>query len=309
MQVVGSKLVMSGGVLVLVMSLAAGSTGCCGRVRGLIGGKSKGTPTSTTSRSTSTPTGPQPGPGPVSLAFGSNDFTVSTGGRGRVLTFDKDARLLVTFEGLPQGTKLQAGAEEVSVSTAGVTQLRPDVKAALGAASTEMNSTFDPRLTLTVTLPDGRSGNAAVPAQRVNSFSLGQFFQQNAGKSITFDGETPDTKRDTAYITYSGGRIVGRKGLVRDIDLVVTLKKGALKGTKNCSGYKTKEGAVRSVALELFEGDSVAYDRRTGAEVARKTLPPNAECPTTLYQAKDDPTADSHLPVAAAEKWAKTLLK
>lgn len=307
----GRRSLSPGSVLLVaaIAALGASSAGCCGKVRGLLS-KSKGSPPpiTTTTTKKSGGSGPQAAPGEVTITFGTNDFTVSTGGRGRFLTFDKEGRLLMTFDGLPWGTKVKAGAEEVTVEGGKPTQLRPDIRAALGASSTELGATFDPRLTITLTLPDGRSGSAPVPPQRVNTYSISQVLQEASGKGIAFEGEAPDAKRDTAFLTY-GSRVIGRKGLVRDIDLVVTLKKGAKKGTKNCTGYKTKDGTMRSVVLELFEGEALAFDRRTGAEVARKTLPPSSVCPMTLYQAKDDPTADSNLPSTATEKWALTLLK
>jgi hypothetical protein len=295
----GRRSLSPGSVLLVaaIAALGAGSAGCCGKVRGMLS-KSKGSPTTTTTTTTkkSGVSGPQAAPGEVTITFGTSDFTVSTGGRGRFLTFDKEGRLLMTFDGLPWGTKVKAGAEEVTVEGGKPTQLRPDIRAALGASSTELGANFDPKLTITLTLPDGRSGSAPVPPQRVNTYSISQVLQEASGKGIAFEGEAPDAKRDTAFLTY-GSRVIGRKGLVRDIDLVVTLKKGA------------KDGTMRSVVLELFEGEALAFDRRTGAEVARKTLPPNSVCPMTLYQAKDDPTADSNLPSTATEKWALTLLK
>lgn len=295
------------GLMLIVLGL--GSSGCCGKLRGLSRGKTSKTSSGTTSTVSPTPdTGPKAKEGPVVLTVTNHDITVSTGGRGNLLTFDKDGRLAISFSGLPGGTKIKAGSEEVTVEGHRSARITPDIKAALGTASLELGSTFDPKISVSVTLPDGRSGSIDLPPQRMNTYALGQLLKEASGKGVTFEGEAPDTKRDTAFMA-SGGRAIGRKGVVRDIDVVVTLAKGTMKGTKNCSGYKSKDGSMRSVTLELFEGEAVAFDRRTGAEIARKTLPPNSVCPMTLYQAKDDPTADSNLPTTAAEKWAATLLK
>ncbi|MCU0658225.1 MAG: hypothetical protein MUF64_24075 [Polyangiaceae bacterium] len=303
------------GMLTLLVLVTMGlvATGCCGRVKGMLSKKgAAGTSSPIALPGIGAPAGPQAAPGPVTLTFDGGTitgFTISTGGKGRVLTFDKEGRMMVTFEGLPNGTKVQANSEQAEVSGGRTAQVRPDIRAAIGAGTIELGSNFDPKISLTVTLPDGRVGTAAVPPQRMNSFSLGQFLEATAGQGVVFEGEPKDAKRDTAYLTYAGGRILGRKAPIREIDVVATLKKGAQKGTKNCSGYKSKDGSVRSVTLELFEGQAIAYDRRTGAEIARKTLAPNTTCPMTLFQAKDDPTADSNLPSTAAEAWVKTLLR
>lgn len=295
-----------------VAALALAQTGCCRRVVSKLRGSdpAAGRPTSPVALP-SEPAGPQAAPGPVTLTWTAENLAISTGGTGRIFTMGDDGKVMVTVSGVPKGSVVSAGDAKETAGPTGHASLRVDVRKAIGTAKTDTSATYTIPDKLTVTLPDGRSGSADFPEQKLNMFALSKFFKGAIGPGLTFEGEPADAKRDIAYFAYAGGRFLGRAGTLREVDLVVDLEKGAEKGTKICKGYKASGGSgpEKSLTVRLIEGVAVAYDRRTGKEVSRKVFPPSGTCPMFAMHNKGDDTIDSTLPSTDVEAWAKKLLR
>jgi hypothetical protein len=291
----------------LVLTFLVGASGCCGKVRGLIGKKGAG---GSAPLGLGSPGGGiVAGQGPIAVTFLGENFTVSTGGKGRVLSAGDDGHLSVTIDHQPTGAVLRAGEAEATIGAGGSTLLRADARKGMGGAKTDTSALYNPGLTLTLTFPDGRTGSAPIPPQKLNMFGLSKFLKSTIGQGYTFPDEPADTKRDIAYFAYAGGKFIGREGLLREVDLIIDLERGPTKSLKPCTGYKNKAGAPRTINIELKDTIAVATDRRTGKEVARKVFGPSTRCPSFLMQGKDDDTAESTPASVDAEKWAKTLLR
>lgn len=292
----------------LALTLLVGASGCCGKVRSMMGKRGAGG-SSSSGIGVTTGGGIVAGEGPITITFLGENFTVSTGGKGRVLSATDDGHLSITIERQPSGAVLRAGEVEATISTSGSTLIRPDARKGMATAKTDTSALYNPGLTLTLTFPDGRTGSAQVPAQKLNMFGLAKMMKSTVGQGYTFPDEPADTKRDIAYFAYAGGKFIGREGTLQEVDLVVDLDRGPTKSLKPCTGYKTKTGAPRTINIELKDTIAVATDRRTGKEVARKAFPPSTRCPSFLMQGRDDNTADSTVSSVEAEKWTKTLLR
>jgi hypothetical protein len=291
----------------LALTFLVGATGCCGKVRGLIGKKGAG---GASSLGLGSPGGGiVAGQGPITLTFLGENFTVSTGGKGRVLSAGDDGHINVTIDHQPTGAVVRAGDTEATITSAGSTLIRPDARKGMGEAKTDTSALYDPGLTLSLTFPDGRTGSAPIPPQKLNMFGLSKFMKATIGQGYTFPDEPADTKRDIAYFAYAGGKFIGREGILREVDLIVDLERGPTKSLKPCTGYKNKAGAPRTINIELKDTIAVATDRRTGKEVARKVFAPSTRCPSFLMQGKADNTAESTPASVEAEKWVKTLLR
>lgn len=236
------------------------------------------------------------GPAPVSVTFtptadAKSADVVITQGEARylgALTPSGDTlRLEVT--GLPEGTVLTLGAV-----AGGPGPVTAPITESLPRKTFEELLRHDPGLSLRVSFADGGVGEAAVPALNVQDAVVARLLQEGG---LRFETEPNDpSKGDSVF--WPGGpaetRWVGHQGALYQLDLiaVVTPVADPLQELL-CPDDPTPRPAV----------DVTLRDRRSGAVLEVKRLPPDADCP--LVEAT---TPRPPLPVKAVHVWLESMV-
>ena len=197
--------------------------------------------------------------------------------------------LRLEIDGLPEGVVLTLGA--VSGGPGAVTA---PITESLARKTFEELLTHDPGLSLRVSFPDGGVGEAALPALNVQDAVVARLLQEGG---LRFETEPNDPSKGDS-IFWPGGpaetRWIGHKGALYQLDLVavVTPVVDPL-AELLCPDDPTPRPAV----------DVTLRDRRSGAVLEVKRLPPDADCPLVEATPPRPP-----LPVKAVYSWLESMV-
>jgi hypothetical protein len=178
----------------------------------------------------------------------------------------------------------------------------------LGPVAFDSIEHVDPKLTLKLSLPDGRTGETKVPPLNFR-LHVQDIFKEIEHKPITFGQEPADPKPSDSIFYVGGamsGDIIGKSGTMQQIDFVATQEMQDATGKKTCNGYN---GSHPSITINLKPTEVSLWNRRTGDLVEKKTFPPDEECPMMAMTSSDSDAVDSYPPTEKIEAWLKTKIK
>jgi hypothetical protein len=216
---------------------------------------------------------------------------------GEVVVIGVDAK--VTFDHVPEGTKLQVGSGEMKAAKYDLPTLPIDFGSLIAslpprralAGETKIDTKTDVR----VTFPDGVQVTGTVPPLSTSSALAGIETALKHNKPVLFGHEAyePPKRHTTLYLAGAGAElddeIVGGAKTMHDIDLVATRAfRPPRAANKKCRGYAEVGGGGPRVDLDLFliDWEIRVYERRTGKLLETKTIAASSACPSELM-AKD----------------------
>lgn len=214
----------------------------------------------------------------------------------------------LTFHGFPEGTTWKAGDKQgvVRSKVFEIAKLR-NVEPELGGVyvSRLREQPLGPKDELVVTLPEGQRG--AVLLRPVPAWStIGDTLKRVENAPVRFEPDPPRRPDRTAVI-YADSltlEVVGPAELLRDVDeIAIPHRREEVKGELVCAKFKDSAGRLKPpVTYRFKETEVVVFDRRTGAEVAKKVFAPEVRCPSFDFGIDDRPR-DSHASTREILAW------
>lgn len=186
-----------------------------------------------------------------------------------------------------------------------------DMSAQLGTLeiASLQDAKLDPELRAELKIPGKRTEFALPPAKLLG---LTDILKKVENSPVLFEGEAEKEGEGFAILSLTSltPELFGKATLLQDVDgIAIHRRLDEVKGTKTCSGYKSKGKPVPDLTLELKETEVVIYDRRSSDQVAKKIFPPEDRCPMFAFGGKGDRTQSSSAPTAAIENWLRTNVK
>ncbi len=251
---------------------------------------------------------PAPAPKPLTITWTEESIQQSFalgggGGSGHASSDPKGVSIF--FEKFMPGSTYAVGNKQGKTDATLVTIEGLEF---LGPVQFDAVEHVDPKLTLKLTLPDGRTGETKIPPISFR-YHLRDIFKEVEHKAVTFGTEPADPKPADSIFYVGGGMtgdIIGKSGTLQQIDFVATQDMQDATGKKTCNGYN---GPKPSIVVNLKPTEVSLWNRRTGDLVEKKTFPPDDECPMMAMTSSDSDAVDSYPPTEKIAAWLKTKVK
>ncbi len=220
----------------------------------------------------------------------------------------------LTFHGFPAGTRWKTGARQ-GVLTSRVYEIvkLQSIASELGSVpATKIKShPLGPKDELAVELPSGQRGTIALEPVPAWS-SIVDALRHVENGPVRFEPDAPPRPGTTSvgFVDTLSLEVFGPAEMLRDLDeIAVPHRLSEIKAQQTCSGYKDAKGKPRAPVKYVFkETEVLVFDRRTGAQLARKLFSPEIRCPMFHFSVSEGP-ADSYPASREIHEWLKTRVR
>ena len=227
---------------------------------------------------------------PLGVSWNERTGTVA-GGSESIEVLALKADYTITLKSFAKGTKYEVAGKQGTVNSYVYEMVNVDVRNRIGGLSLDELRSVDFGLTMTLDLPDGRSGQVKLAPVYVD-YGLREVLRTAENGPVSFGAEPDDPTKDNCLIWPTSSELekysVCTK--VQDVDWVaVEHELPEEKSTKICKGYKDKDGKPTSdITLVSKDTEMTIYDRRTGKVIDKKTFPPDADFPMFAMTSSND---------------------
>ena len=220
----------------------------------------------------------------------------------------------------PAGAEISLGDTTVTLNASGRARLQWGLMKVLEQVGPATDPKYPKQrywrapVTLTVTIPSGASktyeGSVDISSwvfDEIQTVAKGPFM-------MPWEQDEPvDPSPDGAYVMNKlsrGGFGTGNAGTLSDIDIIV-FQQAKSSHNKKCGPYLDPKGNKVMKEIKMMDSDLIAYQRRTGKELARKHLDARKSCPseTTTHEQLRALASGPLYPGSPADEWTQTLLQ
>lgn len=234
--------------------------------------------------------------------------------KGQV-TYYKDGLGRFKAEGFPPGTKVAFGEGTSSVDEEGRIHADHDIVSALGDVSLKALAEDTANIedvTVTLTLPDGRSLKLKMPPLRIRA--MHDVFSRVTNGPVLFAEESADAdasfdnvlrcEREQCFV------VGGAAEFARDVDGIAVIErtKGPLHTCKYLKRGPAQDDPIRAApdrTMSLDPAVVTVFHRRSGRKLVSQTFAASDACPYSVPEGVNTVVADA--PLGKIDEWLRSL--
>jgi hypothetical protein len=166
---------------------------------------------------------------------------------------------------------------------------------------------MNPEATLSLTLPNGASGDVALPPIPLSVMAVADMLAEVEKGPVMFPDEPDDNATDTvALLLYSTHvELFGERTPIQEFDAIALVdQRDKVLGTHVCTGYD--DG---NFTLLLKESRVRIFERRTGKLRSEHVFEPSNKCPLIALRFGGKDEGDSPTPTDDIRDWVRSQVK